>query len=69
MRKTLDLPELLDALDPQASLVQRHLWLIHLIDWLRGDAKSISATHKRLALLLDTLQQRPQTREQLRGWW
>ncbi len=64
-----DLAALLDALDPQASVVQRHLWLIALMDWLRGDSHSESATHSRLALLLDALQQRSTTRAQVQAWW
>jgi len=69
MKNTTDLPELLDALDPQATLVQRHLWLIELVAWLRGQAHSVAASHARLALLLDALQQRPQSRAQLQQWW
>lgn len=64
-----DLSELLDTLDPEASLVQRHLWLIHLLGWIRGDADSTSAAQARLVLLLDVLQQRPHTRRQLQLWW
>lgn len=64
-----DLAALLDTLDPQASLVQRHLWLIELLGWLRGDSRSVAATHSRLALLLDALQQRPATRWLLQSWW
>lgn len=64
-----DLAALLDALDPHTSAVQRHLWLIDLTGWLRGDSRSEAATHSRLALLLDALQQRPATRAQLQIWW
>ncbi|MDD2924309.1 site-specific recombinase [Rhodoferax sp.] len=69
MRPRHDLPELLDALNPHAGLVQRHLWLIQLLDWVRGDARSVAAAHSRLTLLLDALQQRPQTRAQVQQWW
>ena len=64
-----DLSELLEALDPEASLVQRHLWLIHLLAWLRGKKDSVPATHARLRLMLDALQQRPQARAQWQQWW
>jgi len=64
-----DLPELLAALDPQAELVQRHLWLIALVAWIRGDGKSLTAPLARIHLLLDTLQVRPETRERLLAWW
>ncbi len=69
MKAIEDLPELLDALDPDASLVHRHLWLIRLVAWLRGSGKSVAATHSRLTLLLDALQQRPHTRAQVQAWW
>jgi len=69
MKVAEDLPELLDALDPDASLVHRHLWLIKLVAWLRGSGKSVAATHSRLNLVLDALQQRPHTRAQVQAWW
>ena len=31
-----DLAHLLAALDPAADLAHRHLWLVHLLDWVRG---------------------------------
>jgi len=55
MTAVLDLPELLDTIDPDAGLVQRHLWLISLVAWLRGKGKSVAASHSRLNLLLDAL--------------
>lgn len=64
-----DLPALLESLDPQAELVQRHLWLIALFDWLRGDCASVAATLARLQLLLDALQARPDIRARLQTWW
>jgi site-specific recombinase len=64
-----DLPELLAQLDPNATPVQRHLWLIRLMDWVRSHANSVAVSHARLALLLDTLQQRPDTCRQLQQWW
>jgi len=64
-----DLPELLDALDPQAELVQRHLWLIALFEWIRGDCKSVPAAIARIQLLLDAVQVRTETRLRLQSWW
>jgi site-specific recombinase len=64
-----DLAELLSQLDPDAPGVQRHLWLIKLVIWLRGDASSVGATHARVGLLLDALQQRPSDRTRLQLWW
>lgn len=69
MKPRHDLPELLSALDPQAELVQRHLWLIALFAWIRGDCKSVTAALARVHLLLDTLQMRPQAQALLLDWW
>ncbi len=63
------LPELLEDLDPQADLVQRHLWLIRLLAWVRGDRSSVAACLARLTLLLDVLQQRAPARQQVQLWW
>lgn len=64
-----DLSELLDALDPQADLAHRHLWLIALLGWVRGNRDSVAGAVARICLLLDTLQQRPETRARLQAWW
>ncbi len=69
MSRLPDLPELLDTLDPNATMVQRHLWLIALVGWLRGNADSVAASRSRLALFLDALQQRPETHQKLKDWW
>ena len=69
MRPPHDLPELLDTLDPQAELVQRHLWLIALFQWLRGDCRSVAASLARVNLLLDAVQVRAQTQQRLHAWW
>ena len=65
MKPPHDLPELLDALDPQARLVQRQLWLIALFQWLRGDCRSIAASLARGKRLLDAAQVRAQTQQRL----
>ena len=64
-----DLAELLDALDPQAELVQRHLWLIALFEWLRGDCQSVTTSLSRLELLLNALQADPGMQARLQAWW
>lgn len=64
-----DLPELLDSLSADAGLVQRHLWLIHVVSWIRGRADSVPAAHGRLRLLLDALQQRPPARAHVQSGW
>jgi site-specific recombinase len=67
--KTPDLASLLEALDPEASLVQRHVWLIALVDWIRGHDHSAQAAASRLALLLDIADVRPQLATALQAWW
>jgi site-specific recombinase len=64
-----DLSTLLAALDSQAALVQRHLWLIALFEWLRADSHSVAATLARLQLFLDAVQARPEVEQRLRAWW
>ena len=64
-----ELAELLEAVDLEAPLAQRHLWLIELFAWIRGDAKSVNAAVNRLHLLLDVVQSRPQLQTRLRQWW
>jgi len=69
MTHARDLPELLDTLDPDAELVERHLWLVALVAWLRGDSRSVGATLSRLELLLDLMEARPDRRAQFQAWW
>ena len=64
-----DLAELLEAVDTEAPLAQRHLWLIELFAWIRGDASSPTAAINRLQLLLDVTETRPQLQTRLRQWW
>lgn len=64
-----DLAELLEAADTEAPLAQRHLWLIELFDWVRGDASSTAAAINRLQFLLDAVQARPELQTRLRQWW
>jgi site-specific recombinase len=64
-----DLPALLDSLDPQAPLVQRHLWLVALFDWIRGDSSSAAAAAARVTQFLDAVQARPELQIRLRVWW
>lgn len=69
MKPQLDLSELLDNLNPDADLAQRHLWLIELLVWVRGSRHSVTRTVARITLLLDTLDQRPETCARLQAWW
>ena len=64
-----DLPELLGALDQDAPPVERHLWLLELLGWIRGDCSSVDAALARLGLLLDAAQVQPELALRLRAWW
>jgi site-specific recombinase len=73
-----DLTALANAADAQAPQVERHLWMVRLMEWLRhapasdlpADAGSERATPLpalRLKLLLKLLDQQPALREQVQG--
>ncbi|MDN6881995.1 site-specific recombinase [Variovorax sp. CAN2819] len=64
-----DLQGLLAGLDPTADVAQRHIWLINIFDWVRGDRASPQAAIGRVQLLLDAIEARPELRERLRDWW
>ncbi len=64
-----DLQSLLDSLDPQAPLADRHLWLIGLFEWIRGKSSNPQAAVSRVQLLLDALAAQPAARLRLAAWW
>ena len=64
-----DLRKLLTQLDPKADLAARHVWLIELFAWLRGDAKSTQASISRLQAFIDSVQAQPEIQQRLRAWW
>ncbi len=63
------LSPLLDQLDPKAGLAGRHLWLIALLDWIRGRDASPEAALARLRLFLDAAEARPGFQDKLHAWW
>lgn len=64
-----DLSTLLARLDPTADVAARHVWLIQLFDWLRGDRSTPNAAAARVGLLLDAIDARPALRAQAQAWW
>ena len=64
-----DLDGLLESLDADANLVQRHLWLIALMQWIRGRGADAHAATQRVDLFLDILDARPETAVRLQAWW
>ncbi len=64
-----DLRALLSALDPKADLASRHIWLIQLFEWLRGDESSPDATISRLQTFIDAVKAQPELELRLKAWW
>lgn len=64
-----ELAALLADLDPEDDLVHRHLWLIALFDWIRGDAGSTEAAIARIEMLLDALAEQHRARARWQAWW
>ena len=64
-----DLVQILGRLNAQSDLVQRHLYLMALLDWIRGDAATAQPCLARVDLLLDVLKGRPETQVCLQLWW
>ena len=53
-----DLQDLLARLKAHAPVAERHVWLLNLLDWVRGPGQSVAASVGRVELFLDTLQAR-----------
>ena len=68
-RKRADLAQLLAALDHEAAAAQRHLQLIALLDWVRGDSQVVQAATDRVAQLVQAAEQSADTRTRLQAWW
>ena len=64
-----DLAQLLESMDADAPLVQRHIWLIALFQWIRGNGRSAMAAAGRVDILLDVMDARPHLAEHLRLLW
>jgi site-specific recombinase len=71
-----DLTALVNAADPQAAQAERHLWLVRLTEWLRHEAPTRAAATApeatpqpllRLRLLLNVLDNHPDTRARVQG--
>lgn len=64
-----ELPALLAAIDPDAGLAKRHLWLIHTLAWVRGDATSPEAALERVRQLMTAFEADAEARGRLQAWW
>ncbi|MBK7281542.1 site-specific recombinase [Candidatus Aalborgicola defluviihabitans] len=66
---TPELGALLDAVNPDADLVHRHLWLIALFNWIRGSENSAEAAVARVDALLDAVDANLHVQIRLQVWW
>jgi site-specific recombinase len=64
-----DLVSLLKALDPDAPIAQRHVWLIKLFEWIRGDQTSVPAAVARVQAFMDAVERQPELQARLQAWW
>lgn len=64
-----DLRALLDRLDAKADLASRHVWLIDVFTWLRGDESSTDASLLRLQAFIDAVRAQPDAQQRLQAWW
>ncbi len=60
---------LLAALDADAPLAQRHLWLMDALRWVRGDGADVIGAVARMRALLDAIEADPDLRQRWRAWW
>ena len=60
---------MLARLDPNAALADRHVWLIDLLLWIRGDSRSAPAAVARLQQFMDAVEAQPAVHSRLRAWW
>ncbi len=68
-RHANDLGHLLAQLDAGAPLAQRHLWLIALLDWVRGNRRSVEAAVGRMQLFVEAIEKDDAARQRLQDWW
>ncbi len=65
----IELAELLWTLDPEAPLAERHLWLMRLLDWVRGDRDDAELAVGRVRALLNAAEQHPEWLKLWHQWW
>ena len=69
MARPPDLSELLEQLDPEADRIRRNLWLMQLLQWVRGDGDDPAQSAARVELLLDALHSRADRTAQVQRLW
>lgn len=68
-RKVHDLPRLLAELNPNAEIAERHLWLIHVLQWVRAAEPSVEVAIGRVDAFLDAFEKDTEARQRLQAWW
>ena len=63
------LSELLAALDANASVADRHIWLIRLMAWIRDDESTPEASVSRLQTFMAAVHSDPIALARLKAWW
>lgn len=64
-----DLRALLRELQPAADLASRHVWVIQLFEWIRGDESSVPASVTRLQSFMAAVEAQPEIGARLKAWW
>jgi site-specific recombinase len=64
-----DLRALLGELQPDGDLASRHVWLIRLFEWIRGDKSSVPASVTRLQSFMAAVEAQPEIGARLKAWW
>ena len=65
----MKLPDLLQSLDPNASLAQRHLWLMAALGWVRGDETDPQTSVLRVRAFLDAVEGDAALATRWHAWW
>ena len=63
------LSAILLAMNPDADQVHRHLWLIALLEWIRGAGSAPENAPARMEIFLDVVEARPDVAVRLQVWW
>ena len=64
-----ELRSLLNNLNPDADLAARHVWLINLFAWIRGDGASVDGAVARVQSFIDAAAAQPEFGLRLKAWW
>lgn len=68
-KSTQSVDALLQSLDSTASVAQRHLQLISLLSWIRGDGASTQTSVGRVEQFLQVLENQPVLEQRFKSYW